>query len=111
MIHTFPTGERELRLADGDPTFPARLKLGPHPVNGRFQAQVAMTVDGEEQGAGVYLTAEQLAEMQLFISELIGGLRIEVVETLGQPTTCQIWRDGALVFDGQDKSALLKEAR
>jgi hypothetical protein len=69
-IHTFPTGERELRLTDSDPAFPAKLKLGPHPVRG-FQAQVSMTVNGELQGAGVYLTTDQIRDLRDWCNHLL----------------------------------------
>jgi aconitase B len=34
-------------------------------------------------------------------------LRVEIAQKDGEPTTCEVWRDDVLVFDGVDRSALL----
>ena len=31
--------------------------------------------------------------------------RVEIVAALGEPTTCKVWRDGNLVFDGIDRAS------
>ena len=38
-------------------------------------------------------------------------VRVHVVETLNAPTTCKVWRDGMLIFDGVSNDALLREVR
>lgn len=70
-IHTFPGGEREFRVTDGDPVYPATLKVSPHPVMG-FQAQVTMIVDGELKGGGIYLMPDDIRDLRRWCDELLG---------------------------------------
>lgn len=37
--------------------------------------------------------------------------KVEIDQRDGKPTTCKVWRDGVLVFDGVDRSALATVAR
>lgn len=38
------------------------------------------------------------------------GLRVEIDRKPGKPATCKVWRQGFLVFSGQDQSALAAHA-
>lgn len=43
------------------------------------------------------------------VPEVMQDVRVEVERRLNEPTACKVWRSGALVFDGVDKSAQIPE--
>lgn len=64
-------------------------------------------LEGEATSIEVRLDAKSA----LKLAAALAGLRIEINEATDTPTTCQVYVDEVLRFDGVDKSVLLKEQR
>lgn len=68
-----------------------------------FRVPVTNNIPWLENGEPIY----EVAEFMDLVAEVCMKFSPKVVieQHLNKPTTCQVWRDGVLIFDGQDKSA------
>jgi hypothetical protein len=56
--------------------------------------------------------APMTAAQALALTEmLLSAPKVVIEETRGEPTTCDVWRSGRLVFSGVSRSALLEVPR
>lgn len=72
----------------------------------------ALTEFGEQGWHVVYTNdVEHRPDIWEFLLERSIDMEFEIDEREGQPATCRIWRNGVLVFNGQDHSATVQVHR
>jgi hypothetical protein len=60
-------------------------------------------------GASIYLDAYDTASSYIHeLEKRLRETRVEIVNELGRPSICRVWREGVLVFFGEDLTASLR---